>query len=123
MKNTALRDLAIKELVLSPLMEGREKLRMEDLVKRYPNGVTITAVDMIPDTKSGELYSLFTFKEDETKFASGGVIFNKIAKKWLEAYDYNIHNLSHDLTEESIVIIFYYDKTSNKRDVVKCEIV
>lgn len=123
MKNTALRDLAIKELVLSPIMEGREKLKMEDLVKVYPKGVTITAVDMIPDAKTGELYSLFTFEEDETKFASGGVIFNKIAKKWLEEYDYDIHNLSHDLAEERIVIKFYYDKTSNKRDVIKCEII
>lgn len=117
-----LRDLALKELVLSPLMEGREKLKMEDLVRIYPKGVTITAVDMIPDAKSGELYSIFTFEEDNTKFASGGVIFNKVAKTWLEEYDYNIHNLSHDLAEESIVIKFYYDKTSNKRDVIKCEI-
>lgn len=118
----SLRDLAVKEIALSVIMEGREKFKMEDLVKQYPKGVTISAVDMIPDSKTGELYSVFTFREDETKFASGGVIFNKIAKKWLEEYDYDIHTLAHDLAEEDIKIKFYYDRTSNKRDIVKCEI-
>lgn len=119
----SLRDLAVKEIVLSPIMEGKEKIKMEDLVKEYPGGVTVTAVDMIPDAKTGEMYSIFTFDEDVTKFASGGVIFNKIAKKWLEEYDYNIHNLSHDLAEEEVKIRFYYDRTANKRDIIKCEII
>lgn len=117
-----LRELAMEELALSPIMEGREKLKMEDLVKKYPIGVTITAVDMIPDAKTGELYSIFTFSEDDTKFASGGCVFNKVVKRWLEEYNYDIHNLSHDLAETSIIVKFYYDRTSNKRDIVKCEI-
>lgn len=119
----SLRDLAIKEVTLSPIMEGREKIKMEDLVKQYPHGVTISAVDMIPDSKTGEMYSVFTYREDDNKFASGGVVFNKIAKKWLEEYSYDIHNLSHDLAEEDVKIKFYYDRTANKRDIVKCEII
>lgn len=119
----SLRDLAIKETTLSPIMDGREKIKMEDLVKQHPMGVTITAVDMIPDAKTGEMYSVFTFQEDTTKFASGGVVFNKIAKKWLEEYSYDINMLSHDLAEEKVFIKFYYDRTANKRDIVKCEII
>lgn len=118
----SLRDLAMKEITLSPIMEGRDKIKMEELVRAYPQGVTISAVDMIPDAKTGEMYSLFTFKEDESKFASGGTVFNKIAKAWLEQYQYDIHTLAHDLVEEDIKIRFFYDKTANKRDIVKCVI-
>lgn len=118
-----LRKIAQQQTVLSKLMEGREKITMKNLVKAYPNGVTVTSVDMVPDAKTGEMYSIFTFSENEELFSSGGIVFNKIVKAWITEYDNDIEMLNHDLAEMGgVKVKFTYDKTENDRDIVICEI-
>lgn len=118
-----LRRIAQQQTTLSLLMEGREKITMETLVRKYPDGVTVIGVDLVPDTKTGEMYSIFTFLENEKLFASGGIVFNKVVNAWLKEYDNDIEMLNHDLPEMGGVRIrFFYGKTGNNRDIVKCEI-
>lgn len=118
-----LRKIAQQQTVLSKLMEGREKITMETLVRNYPNGVTVTGVDLVPDTKTGDMYSIFTFSENEKLFASGGIVFNKVVNAWLREYDNDIEMLNHDLPEMGgVKIRFSYGRTANNRDIVKCEI-
>ena len=121
MKN--LREIAQQQTLLSKLMEGREKITLKKLVTAYPNGVTVTGVDMVPDAKTGEMYSIFTFSENEKLFASGGIVFNKVVNAWLSEYDNDIEMLNHDLSEMGgVKVKFTYGKTGNNRDIVKCEI-
>ena len=118
-----LRKIAQQQTVLSSLMEGREKITMKMLVINYPNGVTVTGVDAVPDTKTGEMYSIFTFAENEKLFASGGIVFNKVVSAWISEYDNDIEMLNHDLSEMGgVKVKFTYGKTGNNRDIVKCEI-
>ena len=118
-----LRKIAQQQTSLSKLMEGREKITMKMLVINHPNGVTVTSVDVVPDTKTGEMYSIFTFSENEKLFASGGIVFNKVVNAWLAEYDNDIEMLNHDLAEMGgVKVKFAYGKTGNNRDIVKCEI-
>lgn len=118
-----LRKIAQQQTVLSKLMEGREKITMEKLVRIYSNGVTVIGVDLVPDAKTGEMYSIFIFSENEKLFSSGGVVFNKVVNAWLKEYDNDIEMLNHDLHEMGgVKIIFSYDITVNDRVIVKCEI-
>lgn len=118
------RKVAIEATTLSTLMLGREKIKMEELVRKYPGGVTIVAVDKIPDSKTGEMYSLFLFKEDTSVFATGGVVLNKIVDEWLKAYEGDVDMLNHDLHESGGVSVkFRYDRTSNGNNMVYCEVI
>lgn len=98
MKN--FRDLARKATTLSELMENREKIQTSDVIKKFPNGITINAVDMIKT--SDATYPVFTFSEDSKVFYCGGIILTKIVNTWLEEYDGDLcplDSLNNDLAE------------------------
>ena len=95
MKN--FRDLARKATTLSELMENREKIMTEEVIKNFPDGITLNAVDVIKtyDTE----YPVFTFLEDSSRFYCGGIILSKIVGKWLKEYNGDLGMLNHDLAE------------------------
>lgn len=95
MKN--FRDLARKATTLSELMENREKIQTNEVIKNFPNGITINAVDVIK-TSDAE-YPVFTFSEDSSKFYCGGIILSKIVDTWVEEYNGDLGMLNHDLAE------------------------
>lgn len=87
----------IAELALghSPIMSGREKISTEDVIKKYPTGITLNGFDVIDDGKDG--HAVFTFVEEPDKFVNGGTLLSKIAFKWVEAFDGNITDASEEL--------------------------
>lgn len=95
MKN--FRDLARKATTLSELMENREKIQTGDVIKNFPNGITINAVDVIKT--SDATYPVFTFEEDSHKFYCGGIVLSKIVDAWVEEYNGDLGMLNHDLAE------------------------
>ena len=95
MKN--FRDLARKATTLSELMENREKIQTSEVIKNFPDGITIAAVDVI---KSSDVkYPVFTFLEDPTKFYCGGIVLSKIVDTWVTEYNGDLGMLNHDLAE------------------------
>ena len=70
MKN--FRDLARKATTLSELMENREKIQTGEVIKNFPDGITLNAVDVIKT--SDVKYPIFTFVEDSTTFDCGGIV-------------------------------------------------
>lgn len=89
-----LRELAIKATTLSKLMDGREKIETEEIIRKYPQGIRITAIDSYNATnineETGEALTeeifVYTFEEDETKFAFAGYVLKKMFSEWLDDY-------------------------------------
>lgn len=87
-----LRELAVEATTLSELMDGREKIETEEIIRKYPKGITITAIDsynaMNTDDETGEISTeeifIYTFEEDKDKFAFAGYVLKKMFKRWLE---------------------------------------
>lgn len=95
MKN--LRDLARKATTLSELMENREKISTNEVIKNFPDGITLNAIDVI---KTSDVeYPVFTFSEDSNRFYCGGIVLSKIVDAWLEEYNRDLGMLNHDLAE------------------------
>lgn len=88
---------AQKTTSISPLMEGREKIKTRDIIEKFQDGITVNCFDLVQGSK-GE-YPVLTFAEDETKFFNGGIIFQKIVKAWLDEYDGQLELCQHDLLE------------------------
>ena len=95
MKN--FRDLARKATTLSELMENRKKIQTSEVIKNFPDGITLNAVDVIKT--SDAKYPVFTFSEDPHSFYCGGVVLVKIVDTWLDEYKGDLGLLNHDLAE------------------------
>lgn len=95
MKN--FRDLARKATTLSELMENRVKIQTSDVIKNFPDGITLNAVDMIKTSDAS--YPVFTFSEDSDRFYCGGIVLTKIVNTWLNEYNGDLEMLNHDLVE------------------------
>lgn len=95
MKN--FRDLARKATTLSELMENREKIQTSEVIKNFPDGITLNAVDIVK--MSDTSYPVFTFLEDSHRFYCGGIVLTKIVGTWIKEYDGDLGLLNHDLAE------------------------
>lgn len=93
-------ELAKRATVLSPVMTDREKVSTEDIIKKYPNGITITEFDIVttPDKDGNNMtYPVLAFKEDETKFLYGGKALMDIVAVWLSHFEGDIESTSSAL--------------------------
>lgn len=117
------KQLALDVTTLSHLMKERNKVLKEELMKRYPDGVTITGIDFVPD-EHGELYSIAIIAEDDSVFFNGGCVMNRIAEEWQKAYDGDIDLLNKDLKESGgVKIKMEQGKTKQNRSITLVHIV
>nr|DAP68131.1 MAG TPA: hypothetical protein [Caudoviricetes sp.] len=121
MKN--FRDLARKATTLSELMENRVKIQTADVIKNFPDGITINAVDIIKT--SDVIYPVFTFAEDSNKFYCGGIVLSEIVDTWLHEYNEDLGLLNHDLAESGgVKVKLTEDKTRDgKNNITKVEVI
>lgn len=121
MKN--FKDLAKKATTLSELMENREKIQTSEVIKNFPDGITINAVDVINTSEAS--YPVFTFSEDSHVFYCGGVVLSKIVVRWLDEYNGDLGLLNHDLAESGGVKVKLTEgKTHDgKNNITKVEVV
>lgn len=107
---------------VSVLADGKDKIKTRDIIDNYPDGVTITAFDVIEGQKG--YYPLFNFKEDSSKFFNGGLIFMKIVNAWLDAYDGDIEKCNEDLKAEGgVKVKLELGTTKNGNNITKVKIV
>lgn len=114
-----LRDRAKKLTSQSELIAKREKMSMDDIIKVYPDGVSINAFDII-STKEG-ICPAFTFKEDDTKFFFGGLILNDIVNDWLK--DGSIEEINKMLADEPVVMKFERRKSQAGKNYTAVEVI
>lgn len=113
--------LADKALAGSEIMKGRTKISTDDVITRFPNGVTLIAVDVIPNDKGG--YPVFNIKEDPSIYFNGGAMAMKIVMEWLKEYDGDVDACSRALGSEGGCRVRFYKKQSkNGRTVVMPEV-
>ena len=96
---------------------GRQKIKIDDLIARYPDGVSITGVDIIK--YNGTRFPSFIFAEDDTCCFSGGLALIEMADAWVEAYDGDMQAINESLQREPVRIKLEKTKTKNKRDYTR----
>lgn len=90
-------ELAEQTIGGSHVITGHEKISTDEVIKTYPDGITLTAFDIIPNDAGG--YAVFTFSEAPTKFLNGGTLLTKMAFQWANAFDGDVEEASAKLTE------------------------
>lgn len=82
MLNVSIREIAMKETTISDVMNGREKIKTEDIQTKFPNGITIDDIDLIEninyDEGTVDSYYVYAFKEDKSRFAFAGSVLKRI---------------------------------------------
>lgn len=86
---------AKKATTLSPIMEGKERLTVDDVISLYPEYITINGFDII--STGMESYPVLTFAEDSGKFVFGGAIMNNICHDWAELCEGDVEEASKQL--------------------------
>ena len=95
------REMATDATSLSELMAGRTKLDTRDIMEQYPDGITITAADMVEYEKNGEPveYPVLLFAENEGAFYTGGVVLKKIVRAWVGPFGGDYAKMSEELAK------------------------
>lgn len=115
-----LREIAKNVTTLSELMEGREKIMTSELIKAYPDGVHITACDLIM-TADAE-YCTILYKEDSKKFYNGGLVLTKIVKAWCE--EGTLEEVNAELAKNPVKIKLSERKTKDgKNNITTVEVI
>lgn len=120
------RQLALENTVLSEVMKNRDKIKMEDICKVYPEGVTVTEFDIIEtvnDKGVQELYCVCAFAEDEKACFFGGVVLTKICNEWAKEFGGDTTAATAALKAEGgVKMKFARAKTKQNRDITTVEI-
>ncbi len=80
----------------SRIMKDRVKISTDDIIAKYPNGVTIDEFDLIQKA-DGSAYPVFAFRENPTCYFNGGALAKKIVDEWIKMYDGDIDTACDDL--------------------------
>lgn len=93
------------------ITEGKENIKTEELIKAFPDGVTVIGFTTLKN-KKGEIISAFIFKENPGVFFFGGQILTELAEKWSEEYNGNFVDANNALLAEGGVKMKLVRKTS-----------
>lgn len=103
------------------LMENRTKIQTEELISKYPEGVTITGFDFL--TGDNGKYPVCIFKENENECFFGGAALTDICNSWMEGYTLPA-DCSKDLCEAGgVKIKFVKSRTKSGHNFIKAEVV
>lgn len=121
---------AISATSLSPIMEGRPtKLGMDDIISKYPDGVTVTEFDFVTlkATKEGEsdkTFPVLAFEEDKSAYFFGGYVLAKICADWVTAYEGDVAAASEDLKADGgVKMRFKRGTTKGSKSITTVEII
>lgn len=118
--------IALDATTMSELMNGRDKMDTEELIKKYPDGVTIDFIDnvnMSQEDGEAENVWIFVTEEQPDKFTFGGFvlakIFNNILAEFEGDYDAMIKEYNSSLKEDKLRVKLERAKTKTKREITK----
>lgn len=102
-----------------PILTDRVAVKPDDVMKHYPNGVTIIAFGW---WKNGDLVPVI-FAEDERVFLWAGKILKDIITGWLDAFNYDAEAASSELARNGgVKVKFKSGKTKNGKPITYVEI-
>ena len=117
--------IALDATTMSELMSGRDKMDTEELIKKYPDGVTIDFIDNVnmQQEDGEENVWIFVTEEQPGKFTFGGFvlakIFNNILAEFEGDYDAMIETYNSALKEDKLRVKLERAKTKSKREITK----
>ena len=117
--------IALDATIMSELMNGRDKMDTEELIKKYPNGVTIDFIDNVnmQQEDGEENVWIFVTEEQPDKFTFAGFVLAKIFNNILSEFegDYNemIETYNSALKEDKLRVKLERAKTKSKREITK----
>lgn len=77
-------ELAKKKTAGSPVLSERTKITTDELIAKYPNGVTINAFDFLSGKK--DQYVVCAFRENPGLYFNGGKILTEIFESFVDEY-------------------------------------
>lgn len=117
--------IALDATTMSELMNGRDKMDTEELIKKYPEGVTIDFIDNVnmQQEDGEENVWIFVTEEQPDKFTFAGFvlakIFNNILSEFEGDYDAMIEEYNSSLKEDKLRVKLERAKTKTKREITK----
>lgn len=117
--------IALDATTMSELMNGRDKMDTEELIKKYPNGVTIDFIDNVnmQQEDGEENVWIFVTEEQPDKFTFAGFvlakIFNNILDEFEGDYAEMIETYNSALKEDKLRVKLERAKTKSKREITK----
>lgn len=117
--------IALDATTMSELMNGRDKMDTEELIKNYPNGVTIDFIDNVNIQQEDyeENVWVFVTEEQPNKFTFAGFvlakIFNNILDEFKSDYAEMIETYNSALKEDKLRVKLERAKTKSKREITK----
>ena len=107
---------------MSRLMANREKITTEDIIRNYPDGITLNNFDIIINSENE--YPVFTFKENDNVFYNGGTALKKIVDFWVDSFEGDVEKCAKDFAEsEGLKVKLNIVKTKSNRNFVTVEII
>lgn len=117
--------IALDATTMSELMNGRDKMDTEELIKNYPNGVTIDFIDNVnmQQEDGDENVWIFVTEEQPNKFTFAGFVLAKIFNNILDEFDGDyaemIETYNSALKEDKLRVKLERAKTKSKREITK----
>lgn len=117
--------IALDATTMSEIMNGRDKMDTEELIKKYPEGVTIDFIDNvnIQQEDGEENVWIFVTEEQPNKFTFAGFvlakIFNNILAEFEGDYAEMIETYNSALKEDKLRVKLERAKTKSKREITK----
>lgn len=117
--------IALDATTMSELMSGRDKMDTEELIKKYPDGVTIDFIDNVnvQQEDGEENVWIFVTEEQPNKFTFAGFvlakIFNNILSEFEGDYAEMIETYNSALKEDKLRVKLERAKTKSKREITK----
>lgn len=117
--------IALDATTMSEIMNGRDKMDTEELIKKYPDGVTIDFIDNVnmQQEDGEENVWIFVTEEQPNKFTFAGFvlakIFNNILDEFEGDYAEMIETYNSALKEDKLRVKLERAKTKAKREITK----
>lgn len=117
--------IALDATTMSELMSGRDKMDTEELIKKYPNSVTIDFIDNVNMQQEDDEENVWIFvtEEQPNKFTFAGFvlakIFNNILAEFEGDYAEMIKTYNSALKEDKLRVKLERAKTKSKREITK----
>ena len=117
--------IALDATTMSELMNGRDKMDTEELIKKYHDGVTIDFIDNVnmQQEDGEENVWIFVTEEQPDKFTFAGFvlakIFNNILSEFEGDYAVMIETYNSALKEDKLRVKLERAKTKTKREITK----
>lgn len=117
----SLKERLIKELGAG-LATGHDRIRIDDLIAAYPEGITITGMDLLPVSGEDRTYPIFTFAENDKLYFCGNGDIPKLGDIFMSEYEGDLTGLNEDLLANPIPIRIRKVKTKRGNLYTKVEV-